>query len=1353
MSILTESIFLPSNNSQDFDKIKINLASSETIRSWSHGEITKSETINYRTFKPENSGLFCATVFGPVKNYECLCEKYKGIKYKGIICEKCQVEVTLSRVRRERMGHINLVSPVAHTWFLRSSPSKIGTLLDINSKNLDKILYFESSIIVESEIKSLKEGTLLTNEELEEAKNQYGEENFNAMIGAEAIEFMLKKIDLKSLKDTLQKNLKDCNSEIKRKKIVKCLKITKSFLSSDNKPEWMIINVLPICPTEIRPLIMLESGRFATSDLNELYKRIIIRNNRLKRLIHLQAPEVIINNEKRMLQESVDTLWDNNKKGKIVKNSNRRPLKSIGDMLKGKQGRFRQNLLGKRVDYSGRSVIVVDPTMKLHQCGIPKKMALELFKPFLCGELSKRGMASSIRMAKKLISSEAVEIWDALEKVVRHHPVILNRAPTLHRLSMQAFEPILVEGQAIHLHPLVCGAFNADFDGDQMAVHVPLSIESQVEARVLMMSTNNILSLANGQPLISPTKDIVLGLHYLTIMVCDQKNNIKTFSSFLEVETALAHKAINIHTEIRCRLPSYYTDSERIVSTTAGRIKLAQVIPKHEKITFSIINKIFNKKDLSKIVEITYNCCGAKETVILADTLKDLGFEYSFSSGLSFGVDDMIVPLSKKDHIKNTTLEVSKFDSQYQEGLITKSEKYNKVIDAWSECTDQVTEDVIKMIKYPDKIETIQNLNNVYLMSNSGARGSTEQIKQLSGMRGLMVKPSGEIMEEPIKSNFKEGLSVSEYFKSTHGARKGLADTALKTANAGYFTRRLVDVALDCFITEEDCNTQEGIEISSYENDQVTIIDISERIYGRIIIENILDDKNKIIIPQNTLILEEEIQIIKDLKIKTLLVRSPITCKTKQGICCKCYGLDLSNKEIVSLGESVGVIAAQSIGEPGTQLTLKTFHIGGAASIKVEESYIDSPENGVVILNNDFSAINTIGKRIIMGKSCTMEIRKSLKSEKILAKYNLGYATTLLVKNHDKIKKGQRLAEKDSHITPILATHSGKVIFEEINDLSMKNILDSETGLFEKVITDIKNTSDNISPRIKIENKDIESKENTIYLPTNTILNVEEGDIVKRGDLLAKINMESTKTSDIIGGLPRVVDLFEARHVKQPAILAEEDGFIEFSKDYKNKLKIKLKSSEEKVIEHTVNKNRHIVVSDGDFVKKGTFLVEGQESLQDILKIRGVNALATHIINEVQSVYRLQGVEIGDKHIEIIVKQMLSRVEIFKPGDTTFLSGEKVNISHFNKVNEETIKNNEKPAECKPLISGITKIAIQTDSFISAAAFQETTKVLTEAAISSKVDKLESLKENVIIGRLIPVGTGFYSNKINKENK
>ena len=1335
-------------SAESFDQIKISIASPEQIRSWSYGEVKKPETINYRTFKPERDGLFCARIFGPVKDYECLCGKYKRMKYRGVVCEKCGVEVTLSKVRRERMGHIELAAPVAHIWFLKSLPSRIALITDIPMKSLERVLYFESYIVIEPGLTPLSVNELLSEEQYQEAIDEYGEDSFRAGIGAEALKEILSQIDLEAERKAIREELKDSSSEAKRKKLIKRLKIIEAFIDSNTKPEWMILDVLPVIPPELRPLVPLDGGRFATSDLNDLYRRVINRNNRLKRLIELHAPDIIIRNEKRMLQESVDALFDNGRRARAITGTNKRPLKSLSDMLKGKQGRFRQNLLGKRVDYSGRSVITVGPELKLHQCGLPKKMALELFKPFVYAKLELYGHATTIKAAKRMVEKERPEVWDILEEVIREHPVLLNRAPTLHRLGIQAFEPVLVEGKAIHLHPLVCTAFNADFDGDQMAVHVPLSVEAQLEARVLMMSTNNILSPASGKPIVVPSQDMVLGIYYLTYEAEGVAGEGSVYADFDEVQMALDNKFLDMHAKIKCRM-EYVDDNGELkyglVETTAGRIIVSQILPKHKNVPFSLVNRLIRKKEIGEIIDIVYRHCGQKETVLFVDKIMTLGFTNACKAGISFGKDDLIVPDAKKELIAETEKQVKEFEQQYQNGLITKGEKY-KVIDIWAACTDKVADEMMKNISKIDH----GYINSVYMMAHSGARGSAAQMRQVAGMRGLMAKPSGEIIEQPIISNFKEGLTVLEYFNSTHGARKGLADTALKTANSGYLTRRLVDVAQDVVVTETDCGTERGIIVRPVVDGGNVIVSIGERILGRTIQEDIIHpETGEVLVHKGKLIDENDVEVVEAAGVEQVKIRSVLTCEAENGICAACYGRDLARGTPVNIGEAVGVIAAQSIGEPGTQLTMRTFHIGGAASKSAEQASVEVPFAGVLKLENKHLVIDSEGNGIVLSRNCEIVIEDAQGREK--SRHHVPYGTKILAAEGSKVKKGQKVAEWDPFTIPVISEKAGQAeLVDLINNVSVKETVDETTGIVSKVVVDWRSNSSSAGLKPSIMLKDAKGKPVTYdngkevryYLSVDAILTVDNGAEVKVGDVIARIPRESSKTKDITGGLPRVAELFEARRPKDAAIISDIDGMVEFGKDYKAKQRITVVPQKGEPIEYLIPKGRHLVVQDGDIVKKGDMLVEGTPAPHDILRVLGVEKLAEYLVKEVQDVYRLQGVKINDKHIEVIVSQMLRKVEVTVPGDTTFLIGEQVDRDVFEAENAKVIAENGTPAQADPILLGITKASLQTKSFISAASFQETTRVLTEAAVEGKVDKLSGLKENVIVGRLIPAGTG-----------
>ena len=1351
-------VFGQVSGTQRFDKIKITIASPERIRSWSFGEIKKPETINYRTFKPERDGLFCARIFGPNKDYECLCGKYKRMKYKGITCEKCGVEVTLQKVRRERMGHIELATPVAHIWFMKSLPSRIGLLVDMTLKDLERVLYFENYVVIEPGLTPLKLHELLNEDNYQKAIDEYGEDSFSVGIGAEAIRNMLTAIDLEAEYQNLRDELKETNSEAKRKKLVKRLKLVEAFIHSGTRPEWMILEVIPVLPPELRPLVPLDGGRFATSDLNDLYRRVINRNNRLKRLIELHAPEIIVRNEKRMLQESVDALFDNGRRGRSITGANKRPLKSLSDMLKGKQGRFRQNLLGKRVDYSGRSVIVVGPELMLHQCGLPKKMALELFKPFIYSKLELYGMATTIKAAKRMLEKERPEVWDILEEVIREHPVMLNRAPTLHRLGIQAFEPVLNEGKAIQLHPLVCAAFNADFDGDQMAVHVPLSLEAQLEVRVLMMSTNNILSPSNGKPIIVPSQDIVLGLYYLTLDRQDEPGEGMAFASVGEIQQALDAGVVTLHSRVKARYSTVDAKNKPFTSrleTTPGRMLLSEILPRHPNVQFDLVNRLLTKKEVTNIIDVVYRHCGQKETVIFADHLMGLGFAYACKAGISFGKDDLVVPEAKEILVRDTEGKVKEYEQQYLDGLITKGEKYNKVVDAWSHCTDQVADEMMKRISLWNPGEPV---NSVYMMAHSGARGSAAQMKQLAGMRGLMAKPSGEIIETPIISNFKEGLSVLEYFNSTHGARKGLADTALKTANSGYLTRRLVDVAQDCIIVEDNCGTKNGLTTRAVVEGGEVIAPLSEQVLGRVTCENIVDpNTNKTLFKAGVLLGEEEVVLIDQTDVESVKIRSVLTCETRIGACATCYGRDLARGTKVNVGEAVGVIAAQSIGEPGTQLTMRTFHIGGAVQRGAEQSKVEATSDAKVAIKNCSTVKNSAGVQVVMTRNTELLLLDKQGRER--ARHRIPYGAKLLVKDKASVKRGDKMAEWDPYTLPIITEKEGVANYMDlVEGISMMERLDEATGIANKVVIDWKQQSkgSDLKPRVTLRDKKNkvvsmdDGLEARYFLPVDAILSVESGQALHAGDVLARIPRESAKTRDITGGLPRVAELFEARKPKDYAIISEINGTVEFGKDYKNKRRIVVIPTDEKKKPHEylVPKGKHISVQEGDYVEVGDSLMDGNPVPHDILRVLGVEALASYLISEIQDVYRLQGVKINDKHIEVIVRQMLQKVEIVAPGDTTFLVGELIDRIEFDWVNAKTKEEGGKQATYLPVLQGITKASLQTNSFISAASFQETTRVLTEAAVSGKVDNLEGLKENVIVGRLIPAGTGAMMNRM-----
>ena len=1365
---MTKNNFFYQSNERDFDSLRISIASAEKIRSWSYGEVKKPETINYRTFKPEKEGLFCARIFGPVSDYECLCGKYKRMKYRGVICEKCGVEVTSAKVRRERMGHIDLAAPVVHIWFLKSLPSRISTMLDIAIKDLEKILYFESYVVTDPGLTMLSVGEIMNEDRYQEALDEYGEGNFKAEIGAEAVETLLKALDLEKLRSKMREDLSVTNSVAKKKKLVKRLKLVENFIESGNKPEWMVMNVIPVLPPEIRPLVMLDGGRFAASDLNELYRRVINRNNRLKRLIELKAPDIIIRNEKRMLQESVDALFDNGRRGRAVKNANKRPFKSLSDMLKGKGGRFRQNLLGKRVDYSGRSVIVVGPTLKLHQCGLPKKMALELFKPFIYSKLEMYGIAPTLKAAKKMVEMERPEVWDILEEVIREHPVLLNRAPTLHRLGIQAFEPLLVEGKAIQLHPLVCGPFNADFDGDTMAVHLPLSIEAQIECRVLVMSTNNILSSANGKPIITPSQDMVLGIYYLTLEIEGEKGEGRAFTDLQEVRQALDEKSVSLHSKIKCRIVQVDENGDeviKLVESTPGRLMIAELLPKNQNTNIELINRLMTNKEISHVIDVIFRYCGQKATVIFCDKLMSLGFSYACKSGISFGKDDLIIPQTKPALLEKSNKKVEEFEKQYMDGLITMGEKYNKVIDEWSHCTDKVAEDMMSEVsaRHTEGFEENKQrgINSIYMMAHSGARGSPQQIRQLAGMRGLMVRPSGEILENPIKANFKEGLSVLEYFNSTHGTRKGLADTALKTANSGYLTRRLVDVSQDLIIQSEDCGTSKGLVTTPVIEGGELIVPLSESVLGRV---SCIDVKHpisgEVVLKGGELINEDAIDKIDSAGIDSIMIRSVLTCELEHGVCAKCYGRDLANGNLVGVGEAVGVIAAQSIGEPGTQLTMNTFHIGGAATKGVEVSNVQVSQDAVVKFLNKNFVTNTSGQKVIMSKNCEVLLCDDKGNEK--TRFKIPYGATVFFDEGSKVKKADIVAEWDPYTIPIINEQPGTIVFKDLlENISVKEITDEETGISNKVIVDWKQQTKgaDLRPRLVLEDDkgDMVTLTNGLearyFLPIGAILNIDDNTKIHAGDIMARIPRESNKTRDIIGGLPRVAELFEARKPKDHAVINEVEGRVYFGADYKSKRRIIIRPDDESLepVEYLVPKGKHIFVNEGDHLKKGDLIIDGNPVLQDILKVMGVEALAKYMVSEVQQVYRLQGVKIDDKHIEAVLRQMLQKVEIYDSGETTLLEGEQIDRKEFEEVNRKAVAEGFKPATATPILQGITKASLQTRSFISAASFIETTKVLTEAAVAGKVDMLSGLKENVIVGKLIPAGTGFYSRDISKK--
>ena len=1346
---------------EEFDAITIGLASPEKIRSWSYGEVKKPETINYRTFKPERDGLFCAKIFGPVKDYECLCGKYKRLKHRGVVCEKCGVEVTLSKVRRERMGHIDLASPVAHIWYLKSLPSRMGLMLDMTLREIERVLYFEAYAVIEPGMTELERGKLLTEETYLEAIEQYGDE-FDARMGAEAIHALLNTIDIEAEITGLRTEIPNTRSETKLRKLTKRLKLLEAFAQSGNKPEWMVMQVLPVLPPELRPLVPLDGGRFATSDLNDLYRRVINRNNRLKRLLDLNAPDIIVRNEKRMLQESVDALLDNGRRGRAITGTNKLPLKSLSDMIKGKQGRFRQNLLGKRVDYSGRSVIVVGPTLRLHQCGIPKKMALELFKPFIFSKLERRGLATTIKSAKKLVEREGPEVWDVLSEVIREHPILLNRAPTLHRLGIQAFEPILIEGKAIQLHPLVCTAFNADFDGDQMAVHIPLSVEAQLEARTLMMSTNNILSPANGEPIIVPTQDVVLGLYYLTRESAGVKGTGMRFSDINEVHRAYETGAVALHARIMVRIREVQITDDgsrqetfKRYETTVGRAMLSRILP--DGMPFPMVNQVMNKKTISKLVNTCYRMLELKETVIFSDQLMYTGFAYSTRAGISIGIEDMVVPEEKDGIILQAEKEVKNFESQYSSGLITDGERYNKVVDIWSRTNDKVAKAMMDKLGSDtitdaggNKI-TQPSFNSIYMMADSGARGSAAQIRQLAGMRGLMAKPDGSIIETPITANFREGLNVLQYFISTHGARKGLADTALKTANSGYLTRRLVDVSQDLVIIEKDCGTSEGVIMTPMIEGGDVIEPLRERVLGRVLAVDAIKGSDEIAVTAGTLLDEYWVNVLDEKGIDQVIVRSPITCKTRYGVCAYCYGRDLGRGHLVSIGEAVGVIAAQSIGEPGTQLTMRTFHIGGAASRAAAVNNIKVKYGGMIRLHNVKLLQQESGNQVVVSRSGEVAVLDDVGQKR--EHYKIPYGAIITVSDGANVQPGEEVANWDPHTHPVITEVAGRVQFTDIVEgVTVNRHVDEITGLVNRMITDPKQRSSaakKLRPAVKL----VDAKGNELkipgtdmdahyLLPPKAVINVSDGAEVNVGDVIARLAQESLKTRDITGGLPRVADLFEARKPKEPAILAEISGTISFGKDTKGKQRLII-TGQDDVHEELIPKWRHISVFEGEHVEKGESIVEGPPASHDILRLLGVHALANYIGNEIQEVYRLQGVKINDKHIEVIVRQMLRKAEIEDPGDTHFLKGEQVERARLLEENEKMEKEGKIPAKWSPVLLGITKASLSTESFISAASFQETTRVLTEASVNGKRDDLRGLKENVIVGRLIPAGTGL----------
>ena len=1334
-----------------FRKVKISLASPEKIMDWSHGEVKKPETINYRTFKPERDGLFCAKIFGPVKDFECNCGKYKRMKHRGVVCEKCGVEVIQSKVRRERLGHIKLAAPVAHIWFLKSLPSKIGAVLDMTLKQLEKILYFEQYAVVESEVESLPQGKLLSEEQYRQMREEFPGK-FRVGIGAEAIRDLLASKDLVTLSKELREEMATTNSQTKRQKLGKRLFVIESFCESGNKPEWMVLEVIPVLPPDLRPLVPLEGGRFATSDLNDLYRRVINRNNRLKRLLELDAPDIIIRNEKRMLQEAVDVLFDNGRRGRVITGANKRPLKSLSDMLKGKQGRFRQNLLGKRVDYSGRSVIVVGPHLRLHQCGIPKKMALELFKPFIYNKLERKGFVTTIKSARKMVEKGVKEVWDVLDEVVTEYPVILNRAPTLHRLGMQAFEAVLIEGKAIQLHPLVCMAFNADFDGDQMAVHVPLSVEAQVEARVLMMSTNNILSPANGEPVIIPSQDIVLGLYYMTRERINVAGEGKVFSSPVEAMIAYDYDQVHLQAKIRVRM------NGEMIDTTMGRIILGQLLP--ASVPFKEVNRVLSKKALAQLIDFTYRNAGTKDTVIVADRLKDIGYEYATKAGISICINDMKIPLSKEDFIEKAEKDVLDVEQQYTDGLITSGEKYNKVVDIWSKVTEDVANEMMNEIKVEyvrdkdNKLVESPSFNSIFIMADSGARGSRDQIRQLAGMRGLMAKPSGAIIETPIKANFREGLGVLEYFISTHGARKGLADTALKTANSGYLTRRLVDVAQESTIVERDCQTLDGIVSEPLLDGGEIIVPLGDRILGRVALEDVCDPyTDEVLVEAGKEITEGKVRQIEDAGIDRVMIRSVLSCRSRRGVCAACYGRDLGRGHMVNIGEAIGVIAAQSIGEPGTQLTMRTFHIGGTARRSVEQAELKTQRGGKVGFKNLHFVENADGVKIVMNRNAEISIMDELGRER--ERFKVNYGAQITVEEGAEVAAGTILADWDAYTIPIVAEVGGTIKYGDIFEgITMQEKVDVVTGKSSMVIIHSAGSSQ-LNPRISVKGdkgKTLKLPDSEAYarysLPVGSIISVNEGDVIMPGTIVGKIPRETSKTKDITGGLPRVAELFEVRKPKEPAIISEIDGRVSFGKELKGKRRVLITPEYGEPQEYLVPKAKHIIVHEGDYVQAGEPLMEGTVVPNDILRVLGVKELAKFLVNEIQEVYRLQGVKINDKHIEVIVRQMLRRVQITSSGDSRFMIGEQVEWWKFEDERDRLIAAGQTPPVAEPMLLGVTKASLSTESFISAASFQETTKVLTNAAMAGKIDELAGLKENVIMGRLISAGTGLKGNGI-----
>ena len=1342
---------------EDFDLIRIGLASPDMIRSWSYGEVKKPETINYRTFKPERDGLFCAKIFGPIKDYECLCGKYKRLKHRGVVCEKCGVEVTQTKVRRERMGHIELASPVAHIWFLKSLPSRIGLLLDMTLREIERILYFEAFVVVDPGMTPLERGQLLTDEGYLEAIEQYGDD-FDARMGAEAVRELLISLDLNAEVNKVREEITGTNSDTKIKRLSKRLKLLESFLDSSNKPEWMIMTVLPVLPPDLRPLVPLDGGRFATSDLNDLYRRVINRNNRLRRLLELNAPDIIVRNEKRMLQEAVDALLDNGRRGRAITGTNKRPLKSLADMIKGKQGRFRQNLLGKRVDYSGRSVIVVGPTLKLHQCGLPKKLALELFKPFIFSKLQLRGEATTIKAAKRLVEREGPEVWDILEEVIREHPVLLNRAPTLHRLGIQAFEPVLIEGKAIQLHPLVCTAFNADFDGDQMAVHVPLSLEAQLEARALMMASNNILSPANGDPIIVPSQDVVLGIYYMTRDAVNARGEGMVFSDVDEVHRAYESGTVQLHAKIKVRIRQAGEDGEmrpRLCTTTVGRALLSEIVPKG--MSFDLINRPMNKRAISAVINACYRQLGLKETVVFADQLMYTGFYYATRAGVSFGVDDMVVPDEKAGILQAAEAEVKEIQDQYAAGLVTDGERYNKVVDIWSRTNDQVAKAMMEKLGTDSVADsegkTVQqeSFNSIYMMADSGARGSAAQIRQLAGMRGLMAKPDGSIIETPITANFREGLDVLQYFISTHGARKGLADTALKTANSGYLTRRLVDVAQDLVVTESDCGTTNGILMTPLVEGGDIVEPLRERVLGRVAgVDVLAPGADDVVVAAGTLLDEKAVAKLEAYSIDQVLVRSPITCDTQYGVCAQCYGRDLARGHRVNKGEAVGVIAAQSIGEPGTQLTMRTFHIGGAASRSAAVDSVEVKSAGTIrVLNMKTVKHEKKGHLITTSRSGELAVIDEFGRER--ERYKVPYGATLSVTDGEPVKPGQLVATWDPHMHPVVTEVSGLLKFEDfIDNVTVTQQVDEITGLTSTVVLDAAQRSTEYRPTAKLvddHGKSINFPNTEIpaayALPAGAVISMENGARVLVGDVIARLPQESSKTRDITGGLPRVADLFEARRPKDPAILAEFSGTVSFGKETKGKRRLVITNEEGEQYEELIPKWRHLNVFEGEKVVRGEIIADGEPNPHDILRLQGVESLADYLVREIQDVYRLQGVKINDKHIEVIIRQMLRKVEITKPGDSVLLRGEQLDRARVLEANRDVEARDGTPALFDPVLLGITKASLATESFISAASFQETTRVLTEAAVRGMRDDLRGLKENVIVGRLIPAGTGY----------